>query len=99
MNILVDVSAGQSVADAIVALGHDTVAVRDRAPTMADPDILALLGPPGNEGITQMVVYAYTDAPDVRSASKSAGRLRVHLRVAATRSTSGSTPVPRTRPC
>ena len=41
MNILVDVSAGQAVTDALAALGHDTVAVRDRDPTMADPDILA----------------------------------------------------------
>jgi predicted nuclease of predicted toxin-antitoxin system len=41
VNILVDVSAGQGVADAIRALGHDTHFVRDRDPTMPDADILA----------------------------------------------------------
>lgn len=41
MNILVDVSAGQAITDAILALGHDSVAVRDRDPKMADDAILA----------------------------------------------------------
>lgn len=41
MNVLVDVSAGKSVADFIRSLGHDTAFVRDRDPTMPDVDILA----------------------------------------------------------
>ena len=41
MNILVDVSAGQAIADALRALGHDVAAVRDRDPKMHDTDILA----------------------------------------------------------
>lgn len=40
MNVLVDVSAGQSVADLLRSLGHDTAFVRDRDPTMSDSDIL-----------------------------------------------------------
>ena len=40
MNVLVDVSAGQSVADFIRSLGHDTEFVRDRDPAMPDTDIL-----------------------------------------------------------
>jgi len=35
-----------------------------------DPDILARLGPPGNEGMTFLAIYAYTDPPDVLQASK-----------------------------
>lgn len=41
MKVLVDVSAGQTVADTIRALGHDVSFVRDRDPTMPDADILA----------------------------------------------------------
>jgi predicted nuclease of predicted toxin-antitoxin system len=41
VNVLIDVSAGQAVADAVQALGHDTAFVRDRDPTMSDADILA----------------------------------------------------------
>lgn len=41
MNVLVDVSAGQTLADVIRSLGHDTAFVRDRDPTMPDADILA----------------------------------------------------------
>jgi predicted nuclease of predicted toxin-antitoxin system len=41
VKILVDVSAGQAIAAALQALGHDTVSVRDRDPKMADADILA----------------------------------------------------------
>lgn len=41
MNVLVDVSAGQTVADLIRSLGHDTAFVRDRDPSMPDVDILA----------------------------------------------------------
>ena len=40
MKILVDVSAGQAIAAALQALGHDTVSVRDRNPKMDDADIL-----------------------------------------------------------
>lgn len=40
MKVLVDVSAGQSVADALRALGHDVVFVRDHGPQMPDDDIL-----------------------------------------------------------
>ncbi|NOS69649.1 MAG: hypothetical protein HOP33_06945 [Verrucomicrobia bacterium] len=35
-----------------------------------DLDILARLGPPGNEGMTYFAIYAYTDPPDVLQASK-----------------------------
>jgi hypothetical protein len=35
-----------------------------------DPDILARLGPPGNEGMTDIGIYAYSDSPDALSASK-----------------------------
>lgn len=38
--------------------------------TNADPDILARLGPPGNEGISSFTVFAYTDPPDVLQSSK-----------------------------
>ncbi len=41
MKVLVDVSAGQAIADALGALGHDVQSVRDRNPRMADTDILA----------------------------------------------------------
>lgn len=41
MNVLIDVSAGQAIADAIRALGHDAAFVSDRDPTLPDPDILA----------------------------------------------------------
>jgi hypothetical protein len=41
MKVLADVSAGQAVTDALRALGHDVLAVRDRDPHMADVDILA----------------------------------------------------------
>ena len=41
VNVLVDVSTGQAVADAIRGLGHDTLFVRDRDPSMPDADILA----------------------------------------------------------
>ena len=41
MNVLVDVSAGQAVADTLRGLGHDVQFVRDRDPKMADADILA----------------------------------------------------------
>jgi predicted nuclease of predicted toxin-antitoxin system len=41
MNLLVDVSAGQSVTDALRALGHDVTFVRDHDPAMIDADILA----------------------------------------------------------
>ncbi len=35
-----------------------------------DPDILARLGPPGNEGMNSFSIYANTDAPDALQASK-----------------------------
>jgi predicted nuclease of predicted toxin-antitoxin system len=41
VNVLVDVSAGQTLADLIRSLGHDTAFVRDRDPSMPDADILA----------------------------------------------------------
>lgn len=41
MQVLVDVSAGQAIAGALSALGHDVLAVRDRDPRMLDVDILA----------------------------------------------------------
>jgi predicted nuclease of predicted toxin-antitoxin system len=41
MKLLVDVSAGQSVADALRGLGRDVVFVRDHSPQMPDDDILA----------------------------------------------------------
>lgn len=41
MKVLIDVSAGQVVADAVRALGHDVQAVWDVDPRMADADILA----------------------------------------------------------
>jgi len=41
VNVLVDVSAGQTLADLIRSLGHDTAFVRDRDPTMPDAEILA----------------------------------------------------------
>ncbi len=40
MKILVDVSAGQAVRDALIALGFDVQSVRDRDPRMPDQDIL-----------------------------------------------------------
>ena len=40
MNVPVDVSAGQAVADHIRSLGYDTVFVRDRDAAMPDVDIL-----------------------------------------------------------
>ena len=36
----------------------------------ADPDILARLGPPGNEGMTDYALYAYSYSPDSLSAIK-----------------------------
>src|SRR5262245_15083628 len=41
VNILVDVSAGNAIADLLRSLGHDTAFVRDRDPTISDADILA----------------------------------------------------------
>lgn len=41
MNVLIDVSAGQAVADTIRRLGHDAMFVRDHDPRMPDADILA----------------------------------------------------------
>jgi predicted nuclease of predicted toxin-antitoxin system len=41
VNVLVDVSAGQTLADLIRSLGHDVAFVRDRDPAMPDVDILA----------------------------------------------------------
>jgi len=41
MLFLVDVSAGQAIADALRGLGHEAPQVRDRDPRMADADILA----------------------------------------------------------
>jgi len=40
VNILVDVSAGRAIADALLALGHDVAFVSDRDPKMPDTDIL-----------------------------------------------------------
>ena len=40
MKVLVDVSAGEAVANALRQLSHDVAAVRDRDPTMADSAIL-----------------------------------------------------------
>jgi predicted nuclease of predicted toxin-antitoxin system len=40
VKVLIDVSAGQAVADLFRSLGHDTSFVRDVAPTMPDSDIL-----------------------------------------------------------
>ncbi len=41
MNVLIDVSAGQLVANTIRGLGHDVACVRDVDPRMADDEILA----------------------------------------------------------
>jgi predicted nuclease of predicted toxin-antitoxin system len=41
MRLLIDISAGQSVTEALIRLGHDAADVHDRDPTMADDDILA----------------------------------------------------------
>jgi hypothetical protein len=41
VRLLVDVSAGQAVAEALRQKGHDAVDVRDRDPRMADADILS----------------------------------------------------------
>lgn len=41
MLLLVDVSAGQAVTEALRGLGHDVLDVRDRDPRMADVDILS----------------------------------------------------------
>jgi predicted nuclease of predicted toxin-antitoxin system len=41
VKILVDVSAGQAVADALTALGHEVAFVRDRNAAMPDTEILA----------------------------------------------------------
>jgi hypothetical protein len=38
--------------------------------TNADPDILARLGPPENEGVTSLSIFAYTDPPEVLQSSK-----------------------------
>src|SRR5689334_21183234 len=38
--------------------------------TNTDPDILARLGPPGNEGISSVVLIANSEPPDTVSASK-----------------------------
>ena len=40
MKILVDVSAGDAIANALRALGHDVLIVRDRDPRLPDADIL-----------------------------------------------------------
>jgi predicted nuclease of predicted toxin-antitoxin system len=40
VRLLVDVSAGQAVVDALRQIGHDVIAVRDRDPRMPDADIL-----------------------------------------------------------
>ena len=40
MKVLVDVSAGQAVAEAIRQMGHDVLFVRDRDPKMSDTNIL-----------------------------------------------------------
>jgi len=40
MKLLIDVSAGQSVVDALRGMGHDVVFVRDHSPQMPDDDIL-----------------------------------------------------------
>jgi predicted nuclease of predicted toxin-antitoxin system len=40
MKILVDVSAGDAIANALRALGHDVLNVRDRDPRLPDADIL-----------------------------------------------------------
>jgi predicted nuclease of predicted toxin-antitoxin system len=39
--VLIDVSAGQAIAEALRELGHDVLAVRDHNPRMKDTDILA----------------------------------------------------------
>lgn len=41
MRVLVDVSAGEAVTDALRQAGHDTVSVRDRDPRLSDSEILA----------------------------------------------------------
>jgi predicted nuclease of predicted toxin-antitoxin system len=41
VKVLVDVSAGQAIADALNALGHETLFVRDRDARMTDQEILA----------------------------------------------------------
>ncbi len=38
--------------------------------TNVDPDILARLGPPGEEGLGSLTVFAYTDPPDSLQATK-----------------------------
>ena len=35
-----------------------------------DPDILARLGPPGDEGMTDFAIFAYSDPPDTLQSSK-----------------------------
>ncbi|HKX62830.1 MAG TPA: hypothetical protein VJS65_13315 [Verrucomicrobiae bacterium] len=37
--------------------------------TNTDPDILARLGPPGDEGMYAFTIYAYTDPPEVLQSS------------------------------
>jgi predicted nuclease of predicted toxin-antitoxin system len=52
MKVLVDVSAGQAVAEAIRQLGHDVAAVRDRDARMPDVDILAWAAAEGRLVVT-----------------------------------------------
>jgi predicted nuclease of predicted toxin-antitoxin system len=40
VKVLIDVSAGQAIAEVLRNLGHDVVSVRDRDPRMGDADIL-----------------------------------------------------------
>jgi predicted nuclease of predicted toxin-antitoxin system len=81
VNVLVDVSAGRTIADLIRSLGHDTAFVRDRDPAMADADILAWAVAEG-----RLVVTMDKDFGDLvyRSGQPHAGVLLLRLEAART---------------
>jgi predicted nuclease of predicted toxin-antitoxin system len=81
VNILVDVSAGQAVADAIRHLGHDTQFVRDRDPKMPDTNILTWA-----VGEQRLVVTMDKDFGELvyRSGQPHAGVLLLRLEAART---------------
>ena len=81
MNVLVDVSAGRTIADLIRSLGHDTAFVRDRDSAMPDADILAWAVAEG-----RLVVTMDKDFGDLvyRSAQPHAGILLLRLEAART---------------
>lgn len=81
MNVLVDVSAGRTIADLIRSLGHDTAFVRDRDPSMPDADILAWAVAEG-----RLIVTMDKDFGDLvyRSGLAHAGVLLLRLEAART---------------